>query len=583
MKKNRFLSLLSLLLCALLLCGCAEWDETWRSIESFFAESGEQDHRHDSEDMVPFSQMVYERPDVDALEERVALVQEALDNGKRLRTVEELLDDCYESYYDFSTMYVLADIHNCLDLSDNDYADEYDWCSEQYARVRQLMDDMFYACGGSSLAKDLEEDYFWEGFAEEYSNKEDSIYTDEMVALMQEESDLITEYREMVAMQTVVFRGEEHVLDELLETLWGSDYIEALNAYYEQSNEKYADLLRRMVAVREKQAAEQGYDSYEALQYSETGYNRDYTPAEAAAYLEDIKTWLVPLYQELQNSSVPGRVDYRQTMGEEKLDELLAALADKLGEQGQEAYRFMKDYELSNIKKDDNKANMSFMIYIDNYNAPFLFVNASGYTGDLLTYAHEFGHYCDAYVNWNASETTDLAEVYSTSLENLLLSCLKDSMSEDEIGNLTRMQMIDNLELYVYQGAYASFEHRLYEMGSENLDAETINRLFREATDDFGVFDSNYEMYYSRYWADIPHFFEQPLYIISYPVSIDVAIQLYAMEQAEAGSGLARYVGMLERDFGTLPELVEAHGFEGPLDEGRIEKIAAELRLALGL
>ena len=582
MKKKRIFSLISLLLCALLLCGCAEWDEAWSEIGNFFADSGEQNHQHDNEDMVPFSQMAYERPDVEELEKRVALVQDALDQGKRLHAVEDLLDDCYESYYQFSTMLTLADIHNCLDLSDNYYADEYDWCSEQYARVRQLMDDMFYACGGSSLAKDLEEDYFWEGFAEEYSNKEDSIYTDAMVALMQEESDLVMEYREMDAIQTVVFRGEEQLLDDLLETLRGEDYLEALNAYYEQSNQKYADLLRRMVAVREKQAAELGYDSYEAMQY-EISYERDYTPEVAAAYLEDIKTWLAPLYQELLNSKVMNQVGYQQSLDENKLEELLSLLAERLGEQAQEAYRFMKDYELSDIKKSENKVNMSFVIYIDNYNAPFLFVNASGYLNDLLTCAHEFGHFCDAYVNWNASETIDLAEVYSTSLENLSLTCLQGALSERELNDLTKKQMIDNLELYVYQGAYASFEHRLYETGSDNLDAETINRLFREATEEFGVFDSNYEMYYSRYWADIPHFFEQPLYIISYPVSIDVAMQLYAMELEEEGSGLARYVGMLERDFGTLPELVEAHGFEGPFDEGRIEKIAAELRLALGL
>ena len=582
MKKNRMLSLIALLLCALLLCGCAEWDQTWGSIESFFAGNGERSYRHDNENMVPFSQMVYERPDVDELESRVARVQEALDNGKRLRAVEALLNDCYESYYDFTTMYVLADIHNCLNLSDEYYAEEYDWCLEQYARVRQLMDDMFYACGGSSLAQKLEDDYFWEGFAEEYSNKEDSIYTDEMVALMQEESDLITEFRELSANQTILFRGEEQPLDELLESLQGLDYIEALLAYYEQSNEQYADLLVRMVAVREKQAAELGYDNYETMQF-EIGYERDYTPEEAAAYLEDIKTWLVPLYGELLKSDIPGQVDYKQELSEARLDELMGALTDSLGEQAQEAFRFMKDYELCDVAHSNDKANMSFEIYIDNYDAPFLFLDASGSTGDLLTYAHEFGHYCDAYVNWNASETTDLAEVYSTSLENLSLSCLKGTLSEAELTTLTRMKMIDALELYIYQGAYAEFEHRLYAAGSENLDAEAINSLFREATDEYGVYDKNYDMYYSRYWSDITHFFEQPLYIISYPVSIDVAMQIYAMEQAEPGSGVARYVGMLDRDFSTLSELVESAGFEGPFDEGRIEKIAEEIRQALGM
>jgi len=91
-------------------------------------------------------------------------------------------------------------------------------------------------------------------------------------------------------------------------------------------------------------------------------------------------------------------------------------------------------------------------------------------------------------------------------------------------------------------------------------------------------------------WMDVPHLFEQPLYIISYPVSNDLALQLYAMEREEAGSGMARYRQMLERadpDSGEiltgLSELVERYGFDSPFAEGHMQKTAALLAEAFDL
>jgi oligoendopeptidase F len=91
-------------------------------------------------------------------------------------------------------------------------------------------------------------------------------------------------------------------------------------------------------------------------------------------------------------------------------------------------------------------------------------------------------------------------------------------------------------------------------------------------------------------WMEIPHLFEQPLYMISYPVSNDLALQLYAMEREEKGSGAARYLQMLERyDPGSgetltgIAELIERYGLESPFAEGHAKKTAALLSEAFDL
>lgn len=585
--KKTWICLLSLLLCVLTLCGCTRGAVHHAADpDDPFGRQSEEERRieavaRDEEDMPVFRDMPYERPDLAELDALIAAAEAAMMGGEGYDTVEPMLDDCFFFYYHFDTMYTLADIRSCLDLNDEYYAEEYLWCAENYTLVDQAIDGLYYACAASPLADELEERYFWEGFTEQYSDESESVYSDESVALMQTESSLVAEYRALSSDPVIVFRGHEEHLDALLERLSGSAYNEAVIAYYEQYNERYADLLIRLVAVREQLAAELGYDSYEQMQYLYS-YERDYTPEQAEGYLQDIKTHMVPLYREMERSDVFGQV-WNSRIDEDTLRDVLREAVGDIGGSVAEAFAFMERYELCDLSRDSRKANMSFMTYLNDYEAPFLFLNASGTNDDILSFAHEFGHYSDGYVNENAYETVDLAEVYSQGMEYLVLSRLNRQLDRDEADNLAKLKMIDTVEMYVQQAAFAEFEHRIYALGSQALDAETLNEIFRQVSREYGLYDANYDEFYSLSWGDIPHYYEQAFYIVSYPISNDLAMQIYELEREEEGAGLQRYLDHLERDFSGMMGLVDAGGFESPFDPGRVEKIAATAREILGL
>ena len=348
MKKIR-IRLLLLLLCALLLCGCtrggvpaaptaapdepevtaAPAEPTEKPApapeEEVSVQEGESEKRIETlsrqEDIPVFSDMEYERPSLEEMDTLIGAAEEAMDSGADFETLEPLLDDCFLYYYHYDTMYTLADIRSCLDQSDEYYAAEYLWCAENYTLIDQAIDGLYYACAASPMAAELEEKYFWEGFCEEYSDETESIYNDETVALMQQESNLIAEYRALMAEPVVSYRGKDEPLDELLERLSGSAYNDAVVAYYTQYNERVADLFIRLVSVREQLAGAMGYDSYEQMQYS-YGFGRDYTPEQAEAYLQDIKTYMVPLYRDLSVSSVPYEI-WTSDLDEETFRDIL--------------------------------------------------------------------------------------------------------------------------------------------------------------------------------------------------------------------------------------------------------------------
>ena len=65
------------------------------------------------------------------------------------------------------------------------------------------------------------------------------------------------------------------------------------------------------------------------------------------------------------------------------------------------------------------------------------------------------------------------------------------------------------------------------------------------------------------------------MYITSYVVSNDAALQLYQLEQEEAGQGLALYEVQLTSQEADFLAFVESAGLESPFAKGRIQAVKA--------
>ena len=569
--KKKLRLLMTLLMCAVLLSGCAA-----APLNGLFG--GLVDKVFD--EIPHFDGMVYERPQaaLDDIERNLARLEKAFESGASFRAVKRLLDRCYEDYCHFDTMYCLAEIRSCCDMSDGYYAAELAWCLDAYYDLQDLMEEMYYLCGGSPMAERLERDYFWEGFAGEYADASLSIYNEESLALMHRESALLSEYRELTASPGVTLdNGREVDLYGYLAGAGEEEYWEALMAYYRQYNAEMSRIYIELVKTRRELAAVLGYDSYEEMAYADS-FERDYTPEQAARYLSDVREHIVPLYEELDDWAV----DY-PWLEEEELVEILRRGTEAMGGEAEEAFRFMEHYELFDVSLSENKAGKSFQTYLSDYNAPFVFVDPYGDDSDVLSFAHEFGHFVDAYVNYNASESIDVAELFSQAMEYLMLDYAEGALPEERLENLRRLKWLDTLELYAQQASFADFERAVYAADPTELDADFLNELSLQVAVDYGYYDGYSEDYYALSWIDIVHFFEQPFYVVSYPVSNDLALQIWELEQSEPGAGLQKYLEALPRDYDGMIATAEAAGLESPFAPGRVARAAEDLRRNLAL
>ena len=478
-----------------------------------------------------FDEIAYERPDVvkleQVLEETVLAAGTETDADKLM----ELVYEYYDLYHWFYTNYSLANIHYSGDLTDIYWEQEYNWCMEKSAQVDADFDQLMYALADCSLREELEaEEYFGEDYFDDYEGE--SIWDETFTDLMDREAALITEYYSLSSQE-----------------------------YNLQTRTQMEELFTKLVKLRYEIAQYAGFDNYVDFAY-DFYYYRDYTPEQERILLEQIRQELVPVYREMAAGNVWDL--WGKASAEEENLEFVRGCVEQMGGVLKDAFRTMERSGLYNIRYGENKYPASFETYLSYYGVPFVFMNPQGTVSDKLTLVHEFGHFANDYACGGSYAGVDVAEIYSQGLEYLSL------FYGENTGDLATIKMADSLMVYVEQAAYASFEQGVYALKENEITKESIAGVMQKVLEDYGL--DIWGMTGHDY-AGVPHFFTNPLYVISYVVSNDAALQFYALEQEEAGKGLALYEDALDSQESYFLAFLTETGLESPFEEGRMAQM----------
>lgn len=516
---------------------------------------------------VAFEDMEYTRPDAAALCKALGELEKLVKNGGSFDEVGAAFEAAYSDYSLFNTMDSLSYIRHTIDLNDEYYETENNWCEEQSPLIEQALEKCYIAMGQSDLRDRLEEEYFTEGFFDFYD--ENQIYSnDRVVKLMQKDNDLQAQYMALQSDQTIEWNGEEVLYEDIVgdESLDYDSYLRAYQLYYNKYNPQVGEIFAEMIRTRNEIARELGYDTFADFAYSYY-YDRDYTPEEAEDYLSDIAAELAPMYF----YAVYGAQSTTPCSTDEVLD-LFEKTVYRFGGEFATSYEFMQAYDLMDITDSSSKMPGSYVTYLSSYQMPFLYVSPTGKLDDLLTCCHEFGHFVDGFVNCNGTSSIDCNEIFSQGLEFLSLS--RAELDDDEREALTISKVADSLLTFVSQAAYAEFELRAYALPDDQLNTEGLNALFLECMEEFGQSYTGMEDIIAPGWIDIQHFLIAPYYVISYCVSNDAALQIFQLEE-ENGTGLETYRALMSTSSGnTILALLEENGMESPFEPGRVEELA---------
>ena len=527
------------LVIALCLClsGCANVDLKgyWENLQNMVT------------GVTPFDRMEYTRPDMAAFDARL---QQLCALAATETDFEKLIDEIWTFYgtYDaFTTAQGLASIHYYADMSSSYWAAEHQFCTDHAAQAGAALDQLYRALAKSPLREKLEQpDYFGPGYFSYYEG--DSIYDTELMALLQQESALLGQYYSLCAQAEALEVGSE--------------------AYFSSYGDAFADLYLELVLLRQQIAAQADYEDYAQFAYTQY-YYRDYSPQDATGYLADIRAELAPLYtQLLQSDFWSGELaecDQAETFA------YLSSMAKSMGGQVENAFDILQRGKLYDIAPGEHKFNASFEVYLPSYYTGFVFVNPLGNEFDKLTLCHEFGHFCSDYASYGSIAGADVAEIFSQGMEYLSLHYAEGG---DE---LLRLKMADSLCIYVEQAALASFEQQVYTLPTEDLTTDAITALYGQICAAYGIDLDGRPLSY----VTVTHFFTNPMYIISYVVSNDAALQLYQLELKQAGAGLACLESNLATTQGQFLSFLREAGLESPFSPGRLTAVRQLLEQAI--
>lgn len=485
----------------------------------------------DPEDALPdhhFSKMEYTRPDPEAVltaqSELMALLPTA-----DWTQLDEAVSAYLDIHHAFEDMFVLTRIHYNLDLSDSYWEEEYQYCSQELTRVQTGYEKLLYALADTEYVRQLEESYLGIGALSAYTGT--SFLTEEMEALILEETRMMDEYYTLSA--------------QLAPS--ATDVFEQIEA-----------LLVEMVKLRRKIAATAGYDSFPEYAYKYTNGGRDYGPAEARAYLDQVRTEIAPLFAEIGTYAPPIKQPESGTAFE-----YLKALTQKAGGTLQETFTFMEEGKLYDAGMGPNKMWAGFCAYLNSRNAPYIFIHPTAGGSVPVALTHEFGHFCQMRAGKGLRLNVDTTEVFSQALEYL-------GMIYGD-GTQNQYQRYSLLQVYVTSAAQADFELRLYALPEEELTPENINALFVQVGKDWGIATAG-GFNRSGLVATL-HFYLSPMYMLSYCVSGDTALQMYQLELQTPGAGLSCFEKALTTNQTKLLGFTEEMGLTSPFAPGHVQQI----------
>ena len=222
----------------------------------------------------------------------------------------------------------------------------------------------------------------------------------------------------------------------------------------------------------------------------------------------------------------------------------------------------------------------AYTSYLDIYNAPFIFASTGESLSDYASLSHEFGHFVDAYYNYNSNTSLDLSEVSSQALELLMVSKFEGILSDDDVDFLLLSEMESLLSTIIFQGFYSVFEHIAYDIPLDKISPETLNAAVVLAADKVGLNSSYID---DIEFVLIPHILLYPFYVQSYCTSAAVALEIYFTELENEGAGFEVYEKLVlrEEDDLAFTQYIEKAGLASPFEKDRLKTLADKVHFKL--
>lgn len=523
---------------------------------------------------VSFSDMVYERPDIEAMGARLDDLKTGIVAGKPAPDLISAYQTLQDLYAHADSMMSLAYLLYAFDVTESFYRDEYAYLQSSLSVLDGEMEGVSAALFESSdEAKQLANETFGSDYVKDILNAEDM--TDTTVQdLSDQEEQLTLEYDNLCATFTILDNGKRWTMTDITNdySLDYDEYTRLYDAYCAALNQEAGQIFLEQLKIREQIATRLGYKNYSDYCYD--SYGRDYTPDEVRSLHAAVKKYIAPVYIYVNDRNDTSALA-DTTFDEQSFLNKLQTAARDFSPILDEPVQYLMRNDLYDFSYSSNKMDNSFTTYLSDYRAPFIFSQWTGESTDISTVLHELGHFTNYYhnaaVGYSATDNLDLAEIDSQALV-LLMTKYFDSFYGVYAQDAKTDVLLDAMYSLLSGCMEDEFQQEIYL--HPDMSLSQINSLYKKLAVEYGL-DDVYG-FTGTEWVLISHTFQTPLYYISYAVSIVPSLELFELAQKDEEAAKEAYFSILMRDnYASFLEVLEENGLSSVFEDATIQRIAA--------
>ena len=545
-----------------------------------------------------FEEFKYERPELSEVQKQYALYEEKMKACQDADEFMVLFKEINQFRGHLSSMMALASLRYTIDTSDEFYVKENDYWDENGPYYQQCNNQFYRTILESPLRKQLEEripSTFFQLIENELKCFDEVIMED-----LQLENKLASEYQKLIASAKIEFDGKTYNLASLSALTQSKDRDLRRRAsyahvqYFEEHEKEFDRIYDDLVHVRDKMAKKLGFKNYTELGY--VRMNRfDYNEAMVDNYRRQVLKDVVPLANELSEKQ-------RIRLGLDQLHfydlncefesgnpapigtpEQLVAKAQKmyheLSDETGQFFDLMVNNHLLDLVSKPNKASGGYCTYIQDYEAPFIFSNFNGTSGDVDVLTHEAGHAFQVYQSREAGipeiefPTYESCEIHSMSMEFITWPWSKEFFGKDT-EKYHYLHLSSAVKFIPYGIAVDHFQHIVYnhpDLTPEERKAEW--RRLEKMYLPYKNYDDCDFLERGGYWFRQGHIFTSPFYYIDYTLAQVCALQFWDRTQKKDPQAWSDYLTLCKLG-GTKSflQLLEASHLKSPFMDGGLQE-----------
>lgn len=554
-----------------------------------------------------FSDFAYRRPDMALLEEQFEAWLGKLEQAENGEAQIEALAAINKLRGEYKTLSAIAGVRHTVDTNDPFYKAEQEFDDESQPIVQGMTTKLYEALVRSPYRGELEAKWGRQLFS--LAELALRTFSPEVMAELQQENKLSSDYTRLIASAKIPFAGEERTLSQLVPFMQSPDREvrrqagEARYGFFREHEEELDGIYDQLVKVRTSIARKLGYRNFVELGYARME-RIGYDAAMVANFRNQVKTHIVPVASKLKERQ-------RARIGVDRIryydDKYLFAsgnakpkgdldwivdqakrMYDDMSPETSAFFRFMLEHELMDLASKKGKAGGGYCTFFPDYRSPYIFANFNGTTGDVDVLTHEIGHAFQMYV----SRDFEVPEYYGPTLE----ACEIHSMSMEffawpwaelffkgDADKYRFTHLSDALLFIPYGVSVDEFQHFVYEH-PEATPAER-KRAWRDIERAYlphRQYEDNDYLERGGFWHQQGHIFNAPFYYIDYTLAQICALQFWKRAGEDRTKAWADYLHLCKLG-GSLSftELVREAGLRSPFENGCVESVIGHIERSL--